>query len=289
MSRIFHWLNKKYPQNFIVKKPFIGTLIFLAFCLCFVLLYKPLSLHASGIFNYEITMAIYLGAMSIPIYVIVMILKRFSFFSDPEKWTILKEMISIAVILLGMGVSIYFMGFLMESPANRWDLATFLSSCMYTFLIGVIPFLFFTVINYRHLFVTDIVRTFDAEKNSTFAEQPEEMIRIISQLKKEELSFYPSQFVYAASDGNYVIFHLHINNQFQNKIIRNSISNIEQQLSSIPFITRTHRAFIVNIKQVNSQKGNSLGYQLKFNGIDTTVPVSRQKTKDFDQLLKRYR
>ena len=114
------------------------------------------------------------------------------------------------------------------------------------------------------------------------------MIRIASQLNKEELSFYPSQFIYAEADGNYVVFYLNINNQIQKKIIRNSINTIAQQLSSIPYLIRTHRGFIVNVKQVISQKGNTLGYRLKLGGIDDIIPVSRQNAKEFDQLLRQY-
>jgi hypothetical protein len=289
LARFYKLLNKNYPQNLILQKPYIGTLIFLAICFGFVVLYKPLDLHQARFFNFEITMAIYLGALSIPVFFIIKILKTLRYFSNPEEWTILKEIISVALVLLGMGIALYFIGFLMEVPGKRWNLTTLLDSCFHAFLVGIIPIVFFTVINYRHLFVTDIVRDFNPGTDSSSPEQSEKLIRIGSQLKKEELNFYPSQFVYAESDGNYVVFYLNTDKQVQKKIIRNSISNIEQQLSTVPFIMRIHRAFIVNVKQVVSQKGNTLGYSLKLNGIDDAIPVSRQNTRDFDQLLRQYR
>jgi DNA-binding LytR/AlgR family response regulator len=52
---------------------------------------------------------------------------------------------------------------------------------------------------------------------------------------------------------------------------------------------RTHRAFIVNVKKVSSKKGNSLGYQLKFNGVDEGIPVSRQNVRRFDELIRQFR
>lgn len=283
------WLNKNYPQNFILKKPYIGTIIFLAFCFAFVVMYKPLDLHESLFFNYEFTMMVYLSALSIPVFFLIKLLKNINYFSDPNDWTILKELISIIIIPFLMGIAIYFLGFLLESHSPRWNIPTFLDSCEHTFLIGIVPFMFFSAINYRHLYAMEIIRNFKQDIQVPSLETSEKIVRIASQLKKEELNIYPSHFVYAESDSNYVIFYLNENNQIQKKMIRNSISNIEQQLSSIPFIVRTHRAFIVNIKQVLSQKGNSSGYQLKLNGVDTIIPVSRQKTKDFDQLLKLYR
>ena len=164
----------------------------------------------------------------------------------------------------------------MEAPEGRWNLATFFNSCISAFLIGIIPLLFFTATNYRHLFVAEIVKNFMPDNQSS-SHQTEKLIEIGSQLKKEELSFYPDQLIFAESDANYVIFHLNLDNQIRKKSIRNSIGNIEQQLSVVPFFMRTHRAFIVNVRQVTSQKGNTLGYHLKFNGIDKVIPVSRRK------------
>jgi membrane-bound metal-dependent hydrolase YbcI (DUF457 family) len=235
------------------------------------------------------TMAIYFVATSVPVFFIIMILKKIRFFANPNEWTFLREIISVFIILLGMGTVLYFMGFLIELPANRWNFETFLDSCKHAFLVGIIPFGFFTITNYRYLFVTDIARDFTPDMISSPAEKQEELLRIGSQLKKEELSFFPSQFLYAESEGNYVVFHWNENHQIQTKLIRNSISNIEQQLSVIPFFMRTHRAFIVNVKHVGSQKGNTLGYRIKLEGIDDILPVSRQNTREFDQLLKRYR
>ena len=63
-----------------------------------------------------------------------------------------------------------------------------------------------------------------------------ELIHIISQAKKEELDFNPNQFVYAESQGNYVVFHLIIDDKPREVMIRNSIKDIEQQLKVISFL-----------------------------------------------------
>jgi hypothetical protein len=290
MTRFFKILTKNYPRNFIIEKPLIGTLLFNAFCFTFLMLYKPLHTHGARFFSFGITMAIYMCILSVPVYFVIKLLKSFRYFSVPDEWTLLKELLAIFIVLAGMGIALYFAGFLMEGPVpDRWNMATFLNSCINAFMIGIIPFMFFTATNYRHLFVADIIKNFKPDAGQSAPGQSEKMIEISSQLKKEELSFYPGQLIFAESDGNYVVFHLKADNQIRKKTIRNSIGNIEQQLSEIPYLIRTHRAFIVNVKQVASQKGNTLGYRLKFNGIETVIPVSRQNTRDFDQLLKQYR
>jgi DNA-binding LytR/AlgR family response regulator len=116
----------------------------------------------------------------------------------------------------------------------------------------------------------------------------EELLRISSQLKKESLSFYPSQFIYAESESNYVNFYLQADEKVQKKVIRNSITDVEQQLSHIPYLVRTHRAFIVNLKKIKSKKGNSLGYRVRLQGTDSEIPVSRNNSRTFSQLFKQF-
>ena len=283
---ISKWLNRSYPQNYIIKNPLIGSLIFLGFCIFFVIIFEPLQINESR-YSHGATAAIYCLIIAIPLIGLVRILKSIKYFSNPDEWTVLKEILSVVLSLLGMGITVYFSGFLLEPPDQRWNLITFLDSLLKAFLIFIVPISFFSLINYRYLLVSDIINQFKAETYSSPAES-EELIRIESQLKKEELLFYPNQLIYAESDGNYIAFHLNLENQIKKRIIRNSISNVEQQLSAIPFLLRTHRAYIVNLKKVCSQKGNTLGYRLKLSGIDNEIPVSRQKTRDFDQIMKRY-
>jgi DNA-binding LytR/AlgR family response regulator len=188
------------------------------------------------------------------------------------------------------GIALYVIGFLVEGPHKRWNILTFLGSLEIAFLTGIIPLTFFSAINYRYLFSPVIrnngVITALADPGDR---DHEDLIRISSQLKKEDLSFYPSQFIYCEADGNYVVFHLIINDQHIKKMIRNSLNNIEQQLTRIPSILRIHRAFIVNLKMVVSKRGNTLGYLLKFNIIDAEIPVSRNQTKNFDLKIKQIR
>jgi DNA-binding LytR/AlgR family response regulator len=164
-----------------------------------------------------------------------------------------------------------------------------LNSLKGAFLTGIIPLFFFTATNYRYLLTENLNQNKDGIGEPGLEKQSQEdLIQISSQLKKEELSFYPSQFLYAESDGNYVVFYLCINSQLKKEIIRNSINNIEEQLSGIPYILRIHRAFIVNLKKVRSRQGNTLGYLLKLNESEFKIPVSRKNTKVFNNLLALY-
>ncbi len=282
-------INKDFPKNYLLRNPIFGSLCLSLLCFLFATLYKPLKLHESRFFNFEITMAIYFCTTSIPTFLLIKILNRIRYFSKADEWNFLKEILSVVIILLVMGITVYFSGFILEQYANRWNWATFLDSCKISFLIGIVPLLSITLPNLRYLFVTSKMEQFETPTNLSLEEQAETFVHIRSKLKKEELHFYPSQFIYSEADGNYVIFYLEMGHKIRKEIIRNSISNIEQQLSSIPYIIRTHRAFIVNVNKVFSQKGNTLGYRLKVNSMDVEIPVSRQRAQEYSQLIKKFK
>jgi hypothetical protein len=288
-GRIIKWLNIRYPQNYIIKNPFTGTLIIALFVFGFTVLYKPFNTHAARAFSYEATMAIYSLLSGIFIFLSIKILKTVKYFSNTKDWTIFKEFLSVFLVLFVLGIAIYLLGFFIETSAQRWNISTFLNSFKGAFLTGIIPLFFFTAINYPYLFSESIDLNIGNVAITGQENQPsEDLIQISSQLKKEDLSFYPSQFLYAESDGNYVVFYLSINSLVKKEIIRNSINSIEKQLSGIPYFLRIHRAFIVNLKKVRSKQGNTLGYMIKLSETEIKIPVSRNNTKDFNKLSALY-
>jgi hypothetical protein len=238
IAKILKLLNKRFPRNYIVRNPHWGSIIFFVFCFMFIIVYKPLNSHESRFFNYTVTMAVYCFIFSVVVYGLIRILKYRDYFSDRTEWNFLKEIVSIVIILSGVGITIFISGFFMEEPSSRWNFPTFFDSYFSAFLVGIIPFAFFTITNSRHLFAEEIIQNLESNNNSvSMPGVQEELIQIGSRLKKEELSFYPGQFIYAESDGNYVVFYLKDEQHIRKEVIRNSISEIEQQLSIIPFFS----------------------------------------------------
>lgn len=280
------WIKKYYPQNYIIKKPVLGAFILFAFSLCFTLIYQPLNAKESYQFNFEATMAIYALAASFFAWLTIILIKQIPFFQQEKKWSVLKELISIYLVLQIMGITIFFLAFIIEEPSEmgRWNMSTFIDSCKSSFLVWVFPFAFFTAMSYRNrLRSGKSTEEFQANNNS----RPKAYINISSTLKKESLKFLPREFLFASSDGNYVIFYLYRNDTIKKVSIRNSISNIENQLNSYPSFFRCHRAFIVNIEKVLTKKGNAWGYQLTLMCSDEKVPVSRQNVKAFDSVFRK--
>jgi hypothetical protein len=282
MNQFSELINRSYPKNYIVKHPLAGSLIFAGITYLFVILYRPLQVHVARSLGFMMTILIYCIILVIPFYGLAILIGRTNCFSTTKRWTILKEVVSVLLILTGTGIVTYFMGFIIEEPANRWNWPTFADAFFTAFLICIVPLLFSTFLNSRFLFIPEI----NEDAKPPVEKTGEELIHIESKLKKEELSFFPSQFIYAESDGNYVTFHIEIQGKTKEIMIRNSISNIEKQLSGIPFFIRTHRAFIINVTKVTSHRGNTLGYRLRLSGAEEEIPVSRQNSRSIDDLLR---
>jgi DNA-binding LytR/AlgR family response regulator len=59
-------------------------------------------------------------------------------------------------------------------------------------------------------------------------------------------------------------------------MIRNTLKNIEQQLSEFNIFIRTHRTSLVNIQYINKLNKNFNTYWLSLDNTKETIPVSRQ-------------
>lgn len=276
VKEVFH---ARFPANLIIRRPGVGGLVIGLFCFVFLWLYRPLGVQSSLFFSYEVTMALYSGVVALLIWGGITLLKMLTYFADPGKWSLLKELAAIVLVLLFLGVGVYLAGFLIEDTSiDRWNLPTLWDSIKQAVLIGLLPFGFLLLKNGSYLLPGQRARASD-ELASVEMADPE--VRINSSLKKEHLSFKLDAFLYAEAEGNYVAFHLLEKERLVKKLIRNSISNVEWQLADYPECFRSHRAFIVNLRNVTRQHGNASGYRLSLHGTEVQVPVSRQKARDF--------
>src|SRR5215471_9595112 len=71
----------------------------------------------------------------------------------------------------------------------------------------------------------------------------------------------------------------------QQKVIRNSLKNLEDQLSKYPGIYRCHRTCLVNLQKVIHASGNAQGIKLHLNGTNELIPVSRSLTQEIKQKI----
>jgi len=76
------------------------------------------------------------------------------------------------------------------------------------------------------------------------------------------------------------------NGNIKKILLRKTLSEIEKEIKrQWQHIERCHNSYIVNINQIKSISGNSGGYRIILNGIDSFIPVSRKYSNIFFKLL----
>ena len=103
-----------------------------------------------------------------------------------------------------------------------------------------------------------------------------ELVTIYSEGKSSKLSVRYSDIISVQSADNYVEIYYLDNEIVEKKLIRNTLKNIEEQLSKHPEFIRCHRTSLVNMSHVAKLERNYGSYQLKMKNIDLELPVSRQ-------------
>ena len=102
----------------------------------------------------------------------------------------------------------------------------------------------------------------------------------------ETVTLEVSDLLYIEAVGNYVkVYHLK-DNQVHTDMLRATSKQMEEDLRDYPMIVRCHRAFLVNLGQVEkifSQAGNM---QLTIKHFEESLPVSRSHTAGIKEAIK---
>ena len=87
-----------------------------------------------------------------------------------------------------------------------------------------------------------------------------------------------------AADNYTEVFYLR-KGELKKDLIRNSLKNMELQLSHSPQFYRCHRSYLINLSRIVEVTGNAQGYKVKLPVMKELVPVSRSRSAEFGELL----
>ena len=105
-------------------------------------------------------------------------------------------------------------------------------------------------------------------------------IKILSKNNDETIIIDLKQLLCVKAEGNYLKVFFLKENIIKSKLIRNSISKIEEQLVVFEKVKRCHRSYIVNLDKVEKMTGNARNLNLHISNLDFTIPVSRSFPKE---------
>ena len=103
----------------------------------------------------------------------------------------------------------------------------------------------------------------------------------------EHVSLEISDLLYIEAVGNYVkVLALQANNEVHTTMLRATMKLMEDELQAYPMIVRCHRAFMVNLGQVEQISSNSRAMQLVMRHSHDAIPVSRSNVNRLKELLE---
>lgn len=275
-----NWLDSPFPLMENKKQKLISSVAFAAFVYLFLLIFRPFGINLVKM-NIPIYLLgfffITLGVMLISNMILPAILKK-PF--DPDEWNVKKTIIFNTGIILGIGFFNWLYNHLLqEDKTLDHSLVYFI---LITFGVGIIPSAFLVLImeNYLRKKNNQIAITFEENITKPIIKVKEDLIKIPSENENDDLMLFPSQLICMRSEGNYVMIYFEEGEKIKSKLQRISMSKLENVLQMLSEFKRCHRSYLANFNKVVHVSGNARNYNLHFENMAFTVPVSRSFPKE---------
>ncbi|MGK7395662.1 MAG: LytTR family DNA-binding domain-containing protein [Candidatus Cyclobacteriaceae bacterium M3_2C_046] len=232
-------------------------------------------------FSYAIISLFHVGVAAI-IYLLYFLL--ISRYINEDDWKVYKEMLTIAILLLLIGLGEWAIrDIIYDNPYNR-ELSLLWEEVWHAYLSGAVIFVLVFFININWLTRRHSQQAQELELPDKLGSLTRKLI--ITHIRSDDFELIPDQLICAKAEGNYVEFYLLQNEKLIRLVKRISLSTLNEQLADYPFLQKTHRSFLVNIKYIQNIEGNAQGYQLLMQHLDFKVPVSRSHLKDFNERMR---
>ena len=286
------FLKSHYPVKFEGNwKVATFTGLFIAFFLFF---FQPFGLSLLKIQNKEIILLGYGLVTFVVLFINTVILPQLlkSIFTE-YNWTYGKHLLLFLWIFFTIGIGNFiYSGIVFDFSLN--NLSYFAVFEGLTVGVGIIPVFFIILYNHNVFLKTTLKDAKQLTENLPVADNLEPLekpviITFSSYNGKNTVQIEENDVLFIESEGNYCnIYHLQ-GNTVKKTVLRTTMKKIEDLIPENTSLFKSHRAFIINLKQIHSIKGNSQGYRIIFNKISKEASVSRQYIKEFKKLLKNYK
>lgn len=270
--------SKPYPKDSNLKKKFFTAFIFGNFIFLFLVLFQPFGINQWEVPNKALVLAGY-GAITFVVVFFNSVLVEMIFknWFKEQNWKVWKEIFWSLwhILLIGTANLLY----------SKWQvgfsltLTNFLMYQWITLIVGIIPVGLITLWNYNRLQKKNLEAALQLTKvintEPTIQQEKQQMVTLAGENTKENIQLDLDALLYMEAADNYIEVVWLTNTELQKKLLRNTLKNMEDQLSPESHIFRCHRSYLVNLRKVISVSGNSQGYKLHLSGTDELIPVSR--------------
>ena len=158
-----------------------------------------------------------------------------------------------------------------------------------TFLVGLLPILFIIIL-YNTYYLKKRIKVINQINFNLSRYQSKiparSVLTFTSANLRDVISVDSNSLLYITSADNYVELYWLENKQIKKCLLRKTLTEMEKEIKrQCKHIERCHHSYIVNINQIKSISGNSGGYRIILNGIDSPFPVSRKYKGTLFKLL----
>lgn len=291
---MFKWFSSPYPFLFTFKRNIIIASVFglLSFVLNALRLSETFASQHFLYPKYWVSIGFGIVVFLSIIFVFQIIPQLFIKPSKKNNWIAADEIKLILLLFLVMIIFIYIYFVGISYTPKFFFSQTFITKLLLYFFSASIPFSFLVVwVNYTILLKQNLAKV--KEHNHLLQKivkqvenKTQDKIIIPSNTKKETIEFNVNDLLFIKSEGNYITIYEKTDDTASHSLFRASLHDVLQHLIAFPQIIQVHRSYIVNIRNISHTQGNARNYQLFFENYDGSVPVSRNKFKEFNQNLE---
>tara|TARA_R110002050_G_scaffold56512_3_gene127188 strand:+ start:147123 stop:148100 length:978 start_codon:yes stop_codon:yes gene_type:complete len=281
--QIKKYFKQPYPYYYGNRKRFILFLLLICFLsFAFSYFFEPFEVNRAEHKIHTIWIMLLHSFIPFPI-----ILGYFSFLNltvkEETQWTLGKELFHISMVLLLIGITDFLIRDLIYTNPNNWSLQYFWEEIRNTFLVGFLLLLILLPINLERLIKKHTTSSKKITIEPLVTTEKNEAIVIQTPIATEVFNLEIAKFLFAEVEGNYTEIHTKTPESSVKILVRMTLKELEEQLTSFPFIFRTHRSYLVNLYQVTSISGNAQGYLIHLKDYTNPLPVSRSKIEEFNK------
>lgn len=273
--KLISYLKQPFPKAENKWKVIIQIALFV---ILFLLIFQPFGIGRIESNSERILFIGGFGLVSIVVLIfdLIIVERLFSRFFEEKNWCVYKELLWLLFVISSIGLgNVLYVTSLSSEPLSFNFILNFQAL---TFAVALFPIGVFTLIKQNYLLKKYTTSAEDANENLEIFSpilQESKTVTVYSYNEKQKEEFAISNLNFIESRGNDIILHLDENNLALRKMLRNTLKNTLKYLANSPELVQCHRAYIVNLNNVNKVEGNSQGLVLRFANSDAEVPVSR--------------
>jgi len=276
----------EYPDRYLPGNLLKTSAVIFCILLSFLLLFKPFGVSApEQRINYFLICGLHALSPAIIIYTYFGMLNYLRERSPVKNWTLLLEYGHIGIVLLLTGITGFLMRGIIYNNTNNWSWYYLWEEIRNSLVAGS---LFYFILQLANFY-------FQSKKGAPFVLQfipldvePAESVRsplfIKTQVRQDDFSLCLSDLLFAKAEGNYIELTIYKDGRINTELKRISLTQFDSQISGHPHFFRCHRAYLVNMLQIENVSGNAQGYTLAFRATEVKIPVSRAQLGNFNML-----